>query len=166
MVGCFKGKKAFYFVDMILLVCILVIFGFVSIVAYHFIGEINTDIQDDDDLSANTKDIVQDTTDRYPKYFDSFFVIVFVGLLVAVGLGAYMIRVFPALFWISLFIMVIFTFIVIVMNNLWFETLSESEFSVALQSFPMTMFIMDNFVWIMTMSGFLIAVLYFAKRNG
>lgn len=165
MGGFIRNKRGFQFLDLLLMVIILIVFGFLTVAGFKFFSTLNDDLQASDDLATQSKTMIQDNVDRYPSSFDTIFLLLFVGLVIGVCLGAYLVDIYPALFWVNLLLIAIFSIIIMVINNVWFEAMSTDEFQGVVTSFPMMVFLMDNFIWLMVIVAFVTSVLYFAKRS-
>ena len=124
---------------------------------------INTEIQNNADLSPVSKTIMSDTKGRYVSLFDGIFITVVVLLAVVIAIGAYFVYIHPVFFVPSIFIAMFIVFIAAVMGNVFHNVTTQSELSAERAEFNLLIYVMDNFVTFILVAVFLIIIASFAK---
>jgi len=147
----FKKKKGQ--IDIILLIVILLIsFAIISYVGYGVITDLNDEIQGDSSLGESTKNVSNDIQVQYPSFNDGLFIFMF-GLFFIGGLvAAYFSDVTP--FYYVIFI-VVTVFLMIaggLISNTWDDFSSDAEYSGYDASFPMTDWVMDNYILVLSIT--------------
>ena len=113
-------------------------------------------------ISTENFAIIDDATNNFSGLWDGIFVFVFVGLVIATIIGAALVRVYPAIFFISLFLLAIAISLSAVFSNV-FEEYTTGAFSNAASEFPMISHIMGNWPIYITVIGILILIVLYAK---
>jgi len=120
-----------------------------------------------DTMNASTQtQTILNTTDTTLKNFDYAFVFLFFGLIVAVIIGAFTIKVHPALFFVSIFVL---TFIVILSGqfyNIFYEFTIASELQTAASNFTLMENIWENMPLIIMVTGIVVIIVLYAKIRG
>ena len=139
-----KGQMAFY---VILLAIVLVfVFALINVFTYKVFDEINTDMQSDDGLDNLTKETVDDIHDRFPETMDNALLVILVGFFLMGIVVGYFGSEHPAL--IILFFVISVFLLIVAMNvsNTWDEVMSDSDLSSLQGDFPITDFVLDNYL--------------------
>ena len=139
-----------------LIISIVFLFTFVVIVlfGYKTLNEVNADLQLEDDISTLTKTTVDDLNDRYPTAMDGLVIFILVLLWIFVMVIAFFSDTHP-IFYALLFLIIIFLMIVGgILSNAWEEITDESEVSSLVTEFPMTDFILNNYLLVVGVIGF------------
>lgn len=145
-----KSKRKKGQIDIILVIVILLIaFGIIAYVGYGVITDLNDEIQGDSSISELTKNTTQQIADQYPSFNDGLFIFMF-GLFYIGGLvAAYFADVTP--FYYIIFV-VVTVFLMIaggLISNTWDEFSADSTYSGYDASFPITDWVMDNYLLVL-----------------
>lgn len=157
----FRHKKAFVVLDIILVIVILFVFGFVALIAYNFLKDVNTDMQADSSLNENAKGTIGTLSNNYPSLFDKLFITamaLFWGMLL---LTVYFIESHPSFMIFTLILLVFVLFIGAILANAFAEFGNDVENSSSYQQFPMTKYVMEHlFIFILLIGISVLVVLY------
>lgn len=159
----FNNKKGDWG-DGIFYLVVLFTIGFVYIVSATLMTTLNTDFQNNPSITPQGKTMFASINGRFITLLDNSFTMIFVGLLLAIIVGAWFIRSHPAFFWITIPLMVFIIFLAAIYGN-FFKQFSETPgFIVATSQFSILTFVMGNFVKIITVMVLLLALVLYAKN--
>lgn len=158
-----KNRKAstadtFFWVIATFMIAMLIPIGYV------FISNANDVIQTNNVFSPTAKTNLQSATNRYPSLFDGIFLLFFFGVLIGSIVLALFIDTNPAFFFVSIFIMIIMLVVGGMLANV-FDVQKNSVISPYVAAFPMTLFVFENFVTIILVYAFLLAIVIYAKTR-
>lgn len=157
-----KIKKRGSLLDPILVVIVLFALGFTAVLGFKISGAINDNIQETNVLDAQQKAIVQANHDSYVSVFDIGFLIAFVLLLGAIVIGAFMIDTHPIFFPIFLFLAIFIIILAAILGNVFYDA-TTGELADARGSFPIIIFVMNNFVKVIVITILAAAGALYAK---
>jgi hypothetical protein len=159
------NRKANAVLDGILVLVVLVVVSIFSVFGYMILSELNTDMQADDLLTNETKEIMSETTSYYPSFMDSVFIFILVLLWGMVLVASFMIDSHPVFFIFSLILIICLLIAAAFLSN-GYQELMEDEFIVSYAiAFPMTNFVMSHLVQTILAISFSILIVMFAKSN-
>lgn len=140
------GSKKGFLGIVVLLIVALVVFGIVNLVVYKAFDSTNDMLQDDPDMTNTSKAVVQDLEDRYPATMDGAFITV-LGLFLVLGLVLAWFSDTSPLFMVLAVLFMIFLLLGgAVLSNVWGDFSADSEVSSLVVEFPMTNWILDNYL--------------------
>jgi len=140
--------------QLVLGVITIFVFSVIMIFAYKTLSEVNADLQLDDDLQDLTKETTEDLETRFPATFDGLVVFIMVLLWIFVMAIAFFSDTHP-IFYALLFFIIVFIMIVGgILSNTWEDITSDSEVSTLATDFPMTNFILGNYLVVVGVIGF------------
>jgi len=136
-------------IDIILLVIVaLAVFGIVSYVGFVVVQDLNVDIQADPSLGENTKNLSQKTADTFAPFSDGVFALI-LGLFWLGGLvAAYFSDNNPFFYVVFVLITVFLMTAGGIISNTWDELTSDSGFDGVANSFPVTNYVMNNYLMV------------------
>lgn len=152
-------------VDFIFFGLILFIIGVVIIFGSKLIGDFNTRYQDSG-ASAESKTIMSNNEGRFTGIFDGLFSLVFILMIIAVFISLFLLPSHPSFFFIML---IAFAFILIpiaLLSNVFEDFTTTDSVATEAASFTFMGFIMQHWVIIMTVFGFIGLVLLYGKFQG
>lgn len=160
------NKKANYVLETITV--LFVLFGFILIVVFggKLIDDINVEFQASDTLSTETKEIVQSATDSYNPLFDTLFMVALILLWLAALIGAFFIDVHPAIFFISVGLLLVFVIITAIFGNAFEDIINSPQLEGEAAKYPMSIWIMSNILIIGLLMVFTVGIVGFAKVRG
>lgn len=150
-----------------MLVIVIMLFAVLSVVSYKVFDDLNTDIQADDDVSPAAKAKVEDLHSRFPGTFDAGLVTIF-GLLFLAGIiASLVVDSHPAFLIVILILMAFISLAAGFLSNTWEEFMADGELSVFEDSFPMTDWLLDNFMLIVGVTTLVFGgIVFFKQRTG
>jgi ammonia channel protein AmtB len=130
----------------IMLVVFLVIFAIAGIVLFLVSDSINTGLQEDDDLPQISKDNFGAFNTQYPSTLDGGFLFLFMGIWLALLVGAFFVRDHPLVFLILFILMGILLYAGAMLSNFYQELASDSDLITYSSQLPNITFIMEHLV--------------------
>lgn len=158
------GSKKGGFVDIIMIIVTLVGLSISLLVFYKIFGEINTGLQDSD-MTTESKEIAQTGYTKLNNIYDNMFLAVFVGLWLGVLLTSFMLDTHPAMFFVFIFLLIIFLVVAASLANVYMGMAEETTFATVNAGWTFIPFIMQNFVKVIMMVGFSVAVVLYGKAK-
>lgn len=160
----FKSNKGsvgdgIYF--MVALVAIAIAF----IIGWVIFQEIDDRIQSGNQISAEGKSVVTQIKGDYLNVTNNAFLLIFIGLLIALVIGAWLIPIHPAIFWISIPIMVFIVFLAAIYGNFFYAFTESDDIASSAADFTIVTFIFNNYVYFITGVVLLLALFLFAKNR-
>lgn len=163
--GILGYKQGNAIVDSIYIVIVLFAIAVITVFLYVSLYEVNEDIQEDEDLSADAKQILDDTTTDYPILFDGLFIFILVGLWILVIIASFSIDAHPIFFGV-VFVLLIFVFLAaIIFSNTFVETMAEEDMIAFAIQFPKMQWVMNNLLTVIIVIGFSIMLALYGKNK-
>lgn len=161
--GGSKGNAA---IEVLTVIIVLTIFAIAGIFGYQVVDEMNTDIQDDSEASADTKAISGSIYERYPGLLDGMFLFVFIGFTLFVLASAFFIDTHPIFFIVAVVLLISALVVAIFVGNSYNEIMSDSTISTYANEFTFMHWIMTHILEISIAIGFFTIIILFAKLRG
>ena len=158
------NKKA-SFSDVLFYIVAIVVVAVVFIISWVIMSHLNDNFQNSNTLSKEGKNIFSSMTSRFVSIVDMSFMIIVVGLIIGIVVGAYLVRIHPALFWVSIPVMAFFIFLASIFGNFFYSFSRSSEIYPKYSEFSILPFVMEHFVVFITGLVLLVAIALFAKNN-
>lgn len=158
-------KKANVGIETVLIIVVLLGIAIIMPIAYMTLSDINTDIQADDDLSNETKEVSNDLYLRMPSFLDGLFVFVLVLLWILVVATSLFIDSHPVFFVISIILLIFVLFVGAVAGNTYEEFMADTDMAVYTGTFPMTYWLMTHFIPVIIVIAFSVVIALFAKNK-
>jgi hypothetical protein len=162
ILDCFKGKKG-SISDGIFYVVALFVIAIIFIFSAKVLNDINEKVQIGDIISGEGKQLVAASNANFTTVMNNSFLMIFVGLIIAIVVGAYFIKVHPALYWISIPIMAFVIWLAAIYGNIFQAIMTTTEFSATADNFTIITFIFNNYVYFITGVVLLLALALYAK---
>lgn len=140
-----KKKGNAYLFVMFLFVVVIFLFALVNIVVYKVQDDLDDYVLADLELNES-KEIVQDTTSRFPSVFDGAILIVFVGIWVAGIAAGWSKDEHPMLFGFMLLVCIAVLVAGMFVANTFDDFMDDSDFSGYASSFPKSVWLMSHLV--------------------
>lgn len=160
----FFGKRGM-FAQVIIALVVIFALGIVYSLTFMAQSVINTEVQADTTMDNQSKSVLQEQTNAYPGTFDSAVGLLSVIIWVIVLALAYKGSSNPLFIIIAVFVIAALGFVGMVLANVWYELDSDVELGGYTSSFPITDFLLSNFlvyVLVVLFSG----VMVYAFSNG
>jgi hypothetical protein len=164
-----KNNKRGSLVDMVFISVMIFAFAITCIIGYSILQKYNEQISGENTMSDLGKNISLKAQTDYGNVFDGIMVFIFMGLAVALMVSVMVIKTHPGFLWVSLFLLVIFGVLFFVMQEAWKEVSEEDLFinqTNATASFPITDYLMNNFLVILLVISSVGIMVMYAKFGG
>lgn len=155
------GKKGMFVMDILFLILIVFILAVGFIVFRMLYHNLNGVVQGFDFVDSKVKDSAN-TMDNY-KFWDGLFLIVFIIMVVSLWFSAWIIDTHPIFFIVLLIVMIAFTLLAMMFGNAFTDLMTGA--SLGETDFVIIPAIMNNFVPIIIIVGFVTGILLFAKMR-
>jgi len=157
------GKKGNAAVEGITIIVFIFILSMSSLFAIQIFDDLNTEIQNDDDLSNRTKNTSGDLYDKFPTLLDNLFLFAFILFLVFVLVSAFVIDTHPIFFIIS-FILLIMVFVVaLFLGNAYNDVATDPAISAYANTMPYMSWVMRHIAECIIGFGAMVSIALFAK---
>lgn len=159
------GSRGQTVLDMMYVLIILVVLGLAAVFGAKIFGDLNTEIQADDDMDVHAKAAASTVNTNYAGWFDNAFVMVLVLLWVLLLVTSFMINSHPVFFVVTV-ILLLFVFVVgMVMSNTYQDVTADDDLSASAALFPKINFVMGNFLIILIVMGLTAGLALYAKNR-
>lgn len=158
------NKKGNVVLEVIVIFVLLFVIA-VSWLTMHYIQkELNTDIQADNTLSAEAKQLNQDVTDTYPRIFDKAILLFLILFWILSIVASLLPDVHPAFAVFSIILLILYMGVLVVLSNVFYEIFTEDLTGLS-GDFPFTFFIFNHLLEIGIVVTFSIFLALFARQR-
>ena len=158
-------KKRGFVQDIGLYTVILFVVAIGLLVVYYIFTEINTSFQDNPDLPAVSKDIMNNFKNRYISIWDNFYLFVVVGFFIVMVILGFSLRSNPVFAMLSLLLLVIFGILAVFFTNAYNKIATSSGFGSLAQEFTMMNYLMHRLPHIVVILSVVFIIVLFAKTK-
>lgn len=137
----------------------------IFIVGNLILNEFNDEFAESDVISQQGKDMISSIQGRYVAILDSAFLMAFVGVFIAIVIGAFFIRMHPAIFYISIPILAMLIFLAAIYGNVFQAIISNDVLAGSAADFTILTFIMGNYVYFITGVILIVSVALFSRNR-
>lgn len=162
----FKKSKRGQWLQITILVAFVILFAFVGVFMNNVSNELNTAIQVEDDIAQQAKDIVSVNNTAQGNIFDSIGLLVFVGLWFGALVGAYNAPSHPLALVLAIFIVVGLGVSSMYLSNVWDDLENDGSLSSYAANFPMTSFLLQNYLIAVLIVGFSTVAVFVMRFSG
>lgn len=159
------NRKGNAITDGAITIIILIAVAFAWIFTAYITDGINEEFQDDDDLDAANKQIIDDVNTQLPSLFDGLFLLVFLGLWLALLLASWNVSTSPVYYVVSVIFMLFMLSGMIYLSNAVEEVSQDEDLSSTFDMFPITMWFLDNLVMVSLIILISDMVVLYASRS-
>lgn len=152
--GSSRGQGSFQFLQVLVGIVIILVLGVVYVAIQMANSTLNDAIQSDTDLSNISKVVAQDNADAYPSVFDGGVAFVMVALFIVVLALAYNANTNPLLAVVAIVIIAALGFVGMLLSNTWDSFNADADLSTFASDFPMTNFILSNYLTVILVMSF------------
>lgn len=147
---------------------IVMMFGiaFSLVIAYVLYSEVKTALDNTPEIAQAQKDQLSDIDGRYKNVFDYMFLTLFVGVVISLIVSSFVLRTEPGLFFLVLIVVTVFGAIAGYLSNSFVEATTGNVLGTSLLNFPITSFIMNNYLVLTVGTSLLMVLVFFAKPGG
>ena len=160
-----KDKKGNMILDGLLLVIGLVVFGIFLVYITQGLTDINTDIQADEDMSAEAKASLQAHTTNFPIIFNNIFLMFLILLWVAAIVSSIYIDSRPEFFIISILLLTIILWIGGEMSNAYFDVADDPDFAATSAKYTFLNWVFNHYITVILVIIISIGIALFAKSQ-
>ena len=158
-------KKGNMVIGMVLVLVMVFVAGITAVFMDNIVEEINVDIQSDDSFGNESKTIISNHEERYNGTADGMIAFILAGLWILVLVFAFIGTDHPIMYVFLVLIIIIIALVGGILSNSWDDLINESEFSDASSEFPITNFILSNFLLVIIIIGFSALMVIFIKNR-
>lgn len=159
------GKKGNVILDGILVLIVVFVFGIMAFLGYKVMGDLNSDIQADPDISATAKTELDDLNTRYPTFFDNLFIFLLVLLIGFVVVASFVVDTNPLFFIFAIVLIIVLLFVGGSLSNAYEEISTDSELGDASQVMPKTYFVMTHLIETLVIIAFIVLIALYGKSR-
>lgn len=149
--------------DMIYFFGMLFIIGIFIVVMNIAWSETNDAFQDSTVINAEAKAMFNEQSTRFPQYMDSGFVLIVVGVFIAVLALSYYVRTEPVLFWVFWIVVMVLSAVAGYLSNAWADITSEGVMNASAAQMPMLSYVLSHYLEVVIILGMLMLLVFFAK---
>lgn len=151
------------FLDSFFYFLAIIIFLIVAVTGSWVLNSVNDDVQQDADLTNQSKVILDDLNTNLPTWFDYGVATVIILLWILVLVASFYIDSHPVFFVVSAIVLMIAIFAVNQFMDGITDYLEDPEIAIVTQNFPISMFFVANIEKFVAIVGFSIAIALYAK---
>jgi len=159
------NKKA-SFADMFYIALIGFIVAIASVSGYMFLSKVNDKFQSSTGIAQEGKDIVSSTQSRFVSWFDGIFIVIIVLLTIMGLVFAWNVPSHVVFYPLTIIVYIALILITATLGNVFYEFAANAEITSYASDFTIIPLVMNNFLQVMLVIGFLIAVVLFSKSRG
>jgi len=149
--------------DTLFYVVVIFLLSLLTILGYRVITDVNDNLQTQDAIPTAAKSRLQSFTDNYATLFDYAFLVVVIFLFIAVLLSGMLVDVHPAVYFIAVFLLFFVITVAAIFGNAYVEFEENTALTTYAADFTIIPFVLHNYVQIIIVFGFAIAVITYAR---
>lgn len=161
--GNHKGQVALWLV--LIGMVIVLTFALINLFVYRTFNEINTDFQADTTFNNESKVVMQDMNDRFPLTFDALTLVIIVGFFLFSLVAGYFSDSHPALIPVFFIIAIVLCIVAMILSNTWNEIVMEDDLATTITSFPITNWILNNYLLVIGAGMFTALITMFMRQR-
>ncbi len=162
-----SNKRGNVMFEVFTLAIVIFAIGFILIAASIVSNKVNEAIQSNPEF-ANANDskiIMEDFNNNYPKIGDGIIVTLFIGLWIVALIGAFLIDSHPVFFIFSVILLSVFVLVGGYLSDAWTDATTTSALAPYAAEFPMTNFIFGHIIASLVVIGFSIMLVLYGKNR-
>lgn len=161
--GAKFNRKGNAVLDGITIIVVVIVMAIALVFGNMVLDELNTDIQNSDDVGSDAKTVTGDLNSKYVSLFDNLFLFAFILFVVFVLVSVFLIDTHPVFFVVSV-ILLIFVFVIAgLLANTYNDIATDSAVSTYANNFTYISWVMSHLLEVIIGIGFLVSVVLFAK---
>lgn len=161
------NKKGNVVSDVLMLLIVFFLISLIAIITHVSVSQINDDFQNDSEMNTIAKESLDESTTRYPKFFDGALLFFFILIWALVIVASFNLDNNPIFFIFSLILFVFIIGVVITVGNAFHEITTDVDITSSALQFPITLWIFDHLLPIsITIASSVLIVLFGKMRNG
>lgn len=151
--------------DAFLYVALFFVVAIGILVSYVIFDGINDAIQDQDQIPSGVKTTMSTMSDGFPTTWDYGLLTAFVGVMIGILILSWVVASNPGLFFVFLIVVTLITGFAGYLANAFGEVILDPVLGASASQFPITSFILNNYLVFTAVMIFLMLVVFFAKPN-
>ena len=160
------NNKRGYMAQLVIAIVFLFVLGLVFVAAFMAQSQINTELQLDTEMDADSLVVMQNQTNAMPDVFDSGLILIAVILFIIVLALAYNAPSSPVALIAVILVISALGFASMFISNAWEDFSNDSEFGTYTASFPFTSFLLQYFLVYVLVLGFSSLMMYMYSSGG
>lgn len=156
-------KKA-YIQDILFFGIIVFILAIIVIVGARLNDDFNTNYQATN-ASTTSKEIMSDASGRYDNIFDWMFISVLIFFALSIFATVFLLDTHPVFFWVIIVIFGIILMVLAMIGNVFESFSTDDKFATQVNDLSTLSVVMDNWVIILMVIGFIAIILLFARQR-
>lgn len=161
----YRNKKGLAIMEIMFVMIILFVFGFISMIIFQTYKEISPDLRSEFVSSGSNSSVVvvDDVTNRYPSTFDALVLICLILLWIVVLVSAFLVDSHPLFFIASI---IVFVFILIaggILGQFYDELIVDDSLSGLSDDFPITNWILEHLFFLILLVGFSVLLVLYGR---
>ena len=151
--------------ELLYFVIAVFVIGILSILSYTMMSEINTELNQSEILDSEGQAIMEKATSEYVSITDTFFSIVFFGLIIFVVVSAFYIRSHPVFFMVGVLALIVFSYFALILTGVYQEVVATETITAYEEEYTVIPFVIDNLLFFVAGIGAIILIIIFGKRS-
>lgn len=158
-----RGQLGF---ELVWVVIVLLVVGLGFVMTYSAFSGLNDDIQNSLDMSNESKAAAEATVGNFPSNMDNVFFFLLIMLWIFLLIMAFFVNTHPVFLVITLLLIVIGLVVVMILSNVFQESIEEGEIDDFAAEFPKMNWIFEHLLMVFIMVGFsTMMVMYTRARS-
>jgi hypothetical protein len=158
-------NKKGYIVDYLLFIVMFFIVVIGAIVIWFVMSKINDSISSNNVIPSDIKTKYDNSTAKLNRTFDYTIITIFILVSIALISISYVIPTNPILFFVLLIVSILGIILAGYLGNVFFDLSNSAVLGDAISNFPITIFLMNNYLIMSLFLGVLMSIAYFAKPS-
>jgi hypothetical protein len=146
------------------MIVLIFVIAVAAVVTYLLSSSIN-DALAASPIDQGGKDLFREQNDRFDNVFDYGILTLFIGVVIALLVTSYVLQTNPGLFFLVLIVVTIFGGISGYLSNAYETMTNDAVLGATAANFPVTNFLMANYMVLIIIVIFLMLIVFFAKPN-
>jgi len=160
-------KKGNVGIEVVVIIIILLAFGLFSIFTRYIFHEVNTDMQADQDMSNDSKTMMNNFDTKQASIFDNGFLLIFILLWIWGMVAAFMINSHPIFFVFTVIILIFVCIFAMMIGNSYQDITNDPDLASIVAQYPIQTWMLTHLLIVAIVVGFSIGFVAYAKmRNG
>lgn len=160
-----SGKKGNVILEGIMVLIVVFVFAIMGFVSIKISDDLNTDLQQDDSLSSDTKERLDDMNTRTPILMDNLFIFLLVLLFGFVIAGSLIIDINPLFFIFALILLIVLFIVAGYFANTFEEIGTDDDLGNAQVSMPKTFYVMTHLMETLMIMTFVVLIALYGKSK-
>ena len=151
--------------DVFFISVFIFLLAIVFVVGWVIHSKVNDEFQNNPSIVDQGKTMMQNSTDDYISLFDGIFLTIIVGLWIGTIILAFQIDIHPVFFVLTIIVFAILVILTALFGNAFYTFANNANIVSYADDFTIIPFVMNNFVTVMIVLGFSVALVMYAKTT-